>query len=208
MITVANLSYILAVDCSKIQIFTIPVLMKSKKKAEKPQARQSAPAQSLLQRMAKRPDTLFSGAFRQQSAALCFRYKGGGPEIEVLIVTSRGSRNWIIPKGWPVKKKTLAQSAAVEAWEEAGVRGKVLERPIGRYTYLKVLDGGEVVPCIVDVFQIEAETVHDRFKELGQRVIAWVSPVEAARRVREIELKSLLIDFTPRAAEWARLSER
>jgi 8-oxo-dGTP pyrophosphatase MutT (NUDIX family) len=175
--------------------------MKSKKKAEKPQTKKSEPTQSLLQRLAKRPETLFNGSFRQQTAALCFRYKSGGPEIEVLVVTSRGSRSWIIPKGWPVKKKTLAQSAAIEAWEEAGVRGKVLERAIGRYTYLKELDGGEVVPCIVDVFQIEVDTVHDRFKELGQRVIAWVSPVEAARRVREIELKSLLIDFRPRAAQ-------
>lgn len=172
--------------------------MKSKKKATKPAAGQSGQAQSLLQRLAKRPETLFSGAFRQQVAALCFRYKDDGAEIEVLVVTSRGSRNWIIPKGWPLKKKTLAESAATEAFEEAGVRGKVWERSIGRYTYLKELEGGKVVPCIVDVFQIEAETVHERFKELGQRVIAWVSPVEAARRVREIELKSLLIDFRPR----------
>ena len=201
MITVTKLSYILAGNCSKKQILTISVLMKSKKKAEKPQAKTSGPAQSLLQQLAKRPETLFSGSFRQQTAALCFRYKDGGAEIEVLIVTSRGSRNWIIPKGWPMKKKTLAESAAIEAFEEAGVRGKVLERAIGRYTYLKELDGGAVVPCIVDVFQIEAETIHERFKELGQRVIAWVSPVEAARRVREIELKSLLIDFRPRSGE-------
>lgn len=175
--------------------------MKSKKKAGKPQVKPSGPAQSLLHQLAKRPETLFSGSFRQQTAALCFRYKKESAEIEVLIVTSRGSRNWIIPKGWPVKKKTLAESAAIEAFEEAGVRGKVLERAIGRYTYLKELDSGEVVPCIVDVFQIEAEILHERFKELGQRVIAWVSPVEAARRVREIELKSLLIDFRPRVVE-------
>lgn len=175
--------------------------MKSKKKAAKPVAGPAGPTQSLLQRLAKRPETLFSDAFRQQVAALCFRYKDDGPEIEVLVVTSRGSRSWIIPKGWPLKKKTLAASAATEAFEEAGIRGKVFERAIGRYTYLKEIDGGQIVPCIVDVFQIEAETEHERFKELGQRVIAWVSPVEAARRVREVELKSLLIDFRPRAAE-------
>lgn len=60
---------------------------------------------------------------------------------------------------------------------------------------------GAVVPCIVDVFQVEVEAVNDLYKELGQRVIAWVTPVEAARRVREIELKSLLIDFTLRVPE-------
>ncbi|MCS4095177.1 8-oxo-dGTP pyrophosphatase MutT (NUDIX family) [Rhizobium sp. BK176] len=88
-------------------------------------------------------------------------------------------------------------SAAIEAWEEAGVRGKVGKKPVGRYTYLKLLSDGDVVPCMVDIFQIEIKTEAADFKERGQRALAWVSPNEAARRVREVELKSILIDFRP-----------
>ena len=170
-------------------------VMKSKKKGEKSQ---SGPPRTLLQQLARRPEKLFSGSFRQQIAALCFRYKDDGVNIEVLVVTSRGSRSWIIPKGWPMKKKEPHEAAAIEAWEEAGVRGKPSKRPVGRYTYLKEFDDGDVAPCIVDVYQIEVKEVDGQFKELGQRVVNWVSPVEAARRVREIELKSLLVDFKPR----------
>ncbi len=69
---------------------------------------------------------------------------------------------------------------------------------VGRYTYLKFLDDGDVVPTIVDLFQIEVTTQEDEFKEKGQRRMAWVEPDEAARRVRELELKSLLVDFRPK----------
>ena len=62
----------------------------------------------------------------------------------------------------------------------------------------KLLDDGDVAPCIVDVFQIEVTESAGKFKEKGERILAWVSPDEAARRVREIELKSLLVEFQPR----------
>ncbi len=78
------------------------------------------------------------------------------------------------------------------------MRGKAKKKPIGRYTYLKELDDGSVVPCVVEMFQVHAEEVDAKFKERGQRQQAWVSPDEAARRVREIELKSLLVNFRPR----------
>ncbi|WP_454855020.1 NUDIX hydrolase [Rhizobium binxianense] len=172
--------------------------MKSKKKGGKPHLK---PSQPLLQQLARRPDKLFTGAFRQQYGALCFRRVDGGAEIEILLVTSRDSGRWLIPKGWPMKKKKPYEAAAIEAWEEAGVRGAVNKRPVGRYTYLKELDDGDVAPCIVDVFQVEVQELRGEFKELGQRVLDWVSPDEAARRVREIELKSLLVDFRPRPSK-------
>ncbi|WP_259130557.1 NUDIX hydrolase [Rhizobium sp. BK661] len=152
---------------------------------------------SLLKQLAAQPDKLFAGKFRQQYAALCFRYENDGASIEILVVTSRDSGRWIIPKGWPMEGKAPHASAAIEAWEEAGVRGKVGKKPVGRYTYLKLLSDGDVVPCIVDIFQIEIKTEAADFKERGQRALAWVSPNEAARRVREVELKSILIDFRP-----------
>jgi 8-oxo-dGTP pyrophosphatase MutT (NUDIX family) len=153
---------------------------------------------TLLQQLASNPDKLFSGAFRQQVAALCFRPGTETKEIEILVITSRDSGRWVIPKGWPMKGKSLSQAAAIEALQEAGVRGKVRRKPVGNYTYLKMLDDGQVVPCIVDVFQMEVSEIVQRFKEKGERQVAWVSRAEAARRLREIELKSLVIDFSPR----------
>lgn len=151
----------------------------------------------LLQQLARTPDKLFTNPFRNQYGALCFRRKDDGCEIEILVITSRDSGRWIVPKGWPMRGKEPHEAAATEAWEEAGVRGKVRKTPIGRYTYLKDLEGGKVVPCVVEMFQVEVKEVGAQFKERGQRILDWVSPDEAARRVREVELKSLLVNFRP-----------
>ncbi len=158
----------------------------------------SGKSRHLLQQLARTPEKLFSNAFRNQYGALCFRYRDGDGEIEVLVITSRNSGRWIVPKGWPMTGKEPHEAAAIEAWEEAGVRGKVRKTPIGRYTYLKELDDGKVAPCVVDMFQVEVKEARTEFKEQGQRRLDWVSPDEAARRVREIELKSLLVNFRPR----------
>lgn len=169
--------------------------MKPIKKAATPR---QAKAPSLLKQLASVPDMLFTSSFRQQYAALCFRRIDDSGQIEVVVVTTRDSGRWVIPKGWPMKKKKPHEAAAIEAWEEAGVRGEVKKKPVGRYTYLKLLDDGDVVPCVVDVFQVEVTEISGHFKEKGERRIDWVSPDEAARRVREIELKSLLVEFQPK----------
>lgn len=159
-----------------------------------------AKPQNLLRQLATMPEKLFAQAFRQQYGAVCFRF-GKDDGIEILLITSRDSGRWVIPKGWPMKKKQPHEAAALEAWQEAGVRGTVRKKPVGRYTYLKWLDNGDVAPCMVDIFQIEVRETIDDFKERGQRKLAWVTPDEAARRVREIELKSLLVDFKPRGTK-------
>jgi len=171
---------------------------KTLKTTKKIKAQKGRKPKTLLQKLAEKPEKLFSGAFRQQYAALCFRAAAQGEGIEILVVTSRDSGRWIIPKGWPMKDRKPHEAAAIEAFQEAGIRGKVRKKPVGSYTYLKLMDDGDVVPCIVDVFQIEATELADKFKEKGERRLAWVSPDEAARRVREIELKSLLVEFKPR----------
>ncbi|NTF66023.1 NUDIX hydrolase [Rhizobium rhizogenes] len=168
--------------------------MKPKKEGRKPSPDKS---KHLLKQLAQTPDKLFAGVFRSQFGALCFRYKDSGEDFEILVITSRDSGRWIIPKGWPMKGKKPYEAAAIEAWEEAGVRGTVRKKPIGRYTYLKDLDHGNVAPCIVEMFQIEVKEVRADFKEKGQRVLHWVTPDEAARQVREIELKSLIVHFSP-----------
>lgn len=157
---------------------------------------------TILGQLARLPEKLFDGKFRQQYAALCFRFNENDQRL-VLVITSRDSGRWVIPKGWPMKKKSPCEAAAVEAYQEAGVRGIVRKKPIGSYTYLKWLDDGDVAPCIVDVFQLEATKISQDFKERDQRDYAWVTPDEAARRVREIELKSLLADFRPRGEKYA-----
>ncbi|ACS60823.1 MULTISPECIES: NUDIX hydrolase [Rhizobium] len=159
--------------------------------------RQKNKAAGLLHQLALVPETLFKGAFLQQYGAVCFRYLGDEDKVEILLVTSRQSRRWVIPKGWPMRRKKPFETAATEAWEEAGVQGSVRKKPIGRYTYLKELGPDVVSPCMVDLFQIEVERLTDDFKERGERVLVWVSPDEAARRVRELELKSLLVSFRP-----------
>lgn len=168
------------------------------KTTKKDKALRPRKPKTLLRKLAETPEKLFSGAFRQQYAALCFRRLREAGAIEILVVTSRDSGRWIIPKGWPMKRRKPYETAAIEALQEAGVSGTVRKKPVGNYTYLKLLDDGDVAPCIVDVFQIEVTESAGKFKEKGERTLAWVSPDEAARRVREIELKSLLAEFQPR----------
>lgn len=170
------------------------MIMTSKKDGNRPPPPGS---KHLLKQLARTPEKLFTNAFRNQYGALCFRYADDGHAIEILVITSRESGRWIIPKGWPMKGRAPHEAAAIEALEEAGVRGKVGKTPVGRYTYLKELDGGKVVPCVVEIFQVEVREIKAGFKEQGQRRLDWVSPDEAARRVREIELKSLLVNFKP-----------
>ncbi|HEY1934850.1 MAG TPA: NUDIX hydrolase [Acetobacteraceae bacterium] len=80
-----------------------------------------------------------SHTVRVQYGALPYSLNKAG-EIEVLLLTSRTRRRWIIPKGWPIKGLKPAKSAAREAFEEAGVRGTVSGKPLGRFTYDKQLD--------------------------------------------------------------------
>lgn len=89
------------------------------KPAKKQRKRKDARPQTLLGQLAAMPDKLFKQDFRQQYGALCFRFGEDGA-VEILLITSRDSGRWIIPKGWPMKKKEPHEAAAVEAWQEAG----------------------------------------------------------------------------------------
>ncbi|MCX8998075.1 NUDIX hydrolase [Rhizobiaceae bacterium BDR2-2] len=150
-------------------------------------------ATGLLGELAAVADRLFSAGFQTQCGALCHRHNPVTGALEVLLVTSRESGRWIIPKGWPVKGKTLCRSAEIEALEEAGVRGKARKKPFGYFTYLKERDDGSLAPCTVEVHLVETRGIVTSFREKGQRRIEWMSCAEAARRVREPELKGLLL---------------
>ena len=86
------------------------------------------------------------GEVRTQFAALCYRVRQG--KVQVLLITSRGAKRWIVPKGWPMDAKTPGAAAAREAWEEAGVRGRVTGGCLGVYSYTKEMDDGEMLPVV------------------------------------------------------------
>jgi 8-oxo-dGTP pyrophosphatase MutT (NUDIX family) len=131
------------------------------------------------------------GDFRIQVAALCWRRL---PLPEVLLVTTLRTRRWILPKGWPQEEQSLSQSAAIEAHEEAGVRGEIWPTPLGEYHYLKE-KGGIGYPCRVQVFPLLVTRTDLNFAEKGQRQLAWLPFEEAARRLAEPDLRRLVRGF-------------
>ncbi|MFZ1109539.1 MAG: NUDIX hydrolase [Rhodomicrobium sp.] len=128
-------------------------------------------------------------ALRKQVAALPVRRVNG--ITEVLLVTSRDTGRWIIPKGWRLKGLTSRQSAAREAMEEAGVKGKVKQRAIGRFQYVKRERTTERT-IDVTVFLLSVRKEYKRWREAGQRRRAWFALEMAASQVQEPELSSLI----------------
>ena len=109
---------------------------------------------------------------RHQFAALPWRTGTGG--LEILVITSRETRRWVIPKGWPMKDRAAHQAAAQEAYEEAGVRGDIASEPLG---------------------MLQVSEILDTWPERDEREREWVKPEEAARRVDEPELTALIEAF-------------
>lgn len=134
-------------------------------------------------------------ATRLQYAALAYREtKSNG--VEILLMTSRETKRWIIPKGWPIKGLKPSESAAQEAYEEAGVRGAVGRRPIGKYTYEKRLNApSKVVPCEVQVYALKVRRQDETWPENGQRELRWCQPEVAIATVDDRELAALMTKF-------------
>ena len=136
------------------------------------------------------------GKGSEQYAALPWRRAPDG-SIKVLVITSRETRRWVIPKGWPMKDRTPAEAAAQEAYEEAGVIGEPDPKPVGSYGYGKRLRAGAVHDVTVIVYALEVFVEQLAFPEQGQREKLWTTPAEAAERVDEPELKALIQGFNP-----------
>ena len=132
---------------------------------------------------------------RLQHAALCFR-EGMGGEPEILLITSRDTGRWVLPKGWPKKGETGGASALREAGEEAGVVGQAMPEPAGTYRYDKTMSEGPCLHCRVEVHPVAVAYLDFRFPEMRERKRAWFTPAEAAEAVDEAELKDLLAGFT------------
>ena len=120
--------------------------------------------------------------FYRQSGVIAYRLKDGRPEI--VLVTSRNRRRWVIPKGVVEIGMSAVDSAAKEAYEEAGVRGEAHPEAIGSYEYNK-WNG----VCIVEVFLIRVTELLDEWPEDGERKRGWMTADEAVEAVQEEGLK-------------------
>lgn len=131
---------------------------------------------------------------RVQFAALCTRKSG--KDREVLLITSRDTGRWVIPKGWPIDGLDGAETAQQEAWEEAGVRAERIDpNPVGHFTYDKILKDGSAQPVLTSVYHLQVSELADKFPEVDQRTRRWFSPKKAAKQVREPELQDILLQY-------------
>jgi 8-oxo-dGTP pyrophosphatase MutT (NUDIX family) len=131
---------------------------------------------------------------RSQAAALPWRR--GAEGVEVLLVTSRETRRWVVPKGWPIRGLKAPQTAAREAYEEAGVKGSMAKK-VGVFHYDKRLASGRVQKVRVGLYPLKVDSEDQAWPEAEQREKLWTSPAEAADLVQEPELAALLRGFAP-----------
>lgn len=129
---------------------------------------------------------------RKQCAALAYRQTKRG--LEIVLVTSLETHRWVLPKGNIVEGLSERDSAALEAFEEAGVEGSLAKRSIGTYDYDKsALKGG--YRCRVSVFPMAVSRIRDSWPEKEQRRRKWMTLKDAAAAVNETELKDLITKF-------------
>lgn len=129
-------------------------------------------------------------ADRRQVAALPYRREPDG-RVSVMLVTSRETRRWVIPKGWPMTGKRKREAAAQEAFEEAGIKGRIAQKPVGSFTYFK-RRAGHFELVYVKVYPLEVRRELDAWPEQGERERAWFRPQEAAGLVLEPGLAAIL----------------
>lgn len=129
----------------------------------------------------------------KQVAALPWRKRRG--RFEILLITSRETQRWVIPKGWPMTHLIAPNAAKREAYEEAGVDGSIRRKAIGRYTYEKRIRDGVTRPCVVTVYALGVGHEHETWPERKERKRCWFNAEEAAERVSEVELRAIILAF-------------
>ena len=126
----------------------------------------------------------------RQAGAIPFRHDPEG--LRVLLITSRDTGRWVIPKGGVEKGFTAAQAAELEAYEEAGAQGVISELPLGIFTYHKRLRSGIEKPAVVEVYALKVRKTLEEWPERAQRRLEWMSVSEAVSLVQEPGMATLL----------------
>jgi 8-oxo-dGTP pyrophosphatase MutT (NUDIX family) len=129
----------------------------------------------------------------RQVAALPWRQGESG--VEILLVTTRTTKRWVIPKGWIMDGKADYEAAAIEAYEEAGVRGVVEAEPLGQYGYVKLMQSGKARHVSVQVFKLAVVEILENWPECADRQRRWVQPAEALVLIGEPELLPVIEAF-------------
>lgn len=135
----------------------------------------------------------------EQFGVLPYRIESSG-QVSILLITSRDTGRWIIPKGNPDPKLSPQEAARLEAHEEAGVEGEVDDVPVGTYRYVKEKRAGQVVPADVRVFPLRVTRQLDDWPERHERTARWFSTADAAASVAERSLRALILSFKPAGA--------
>ena len=128
----------------------------------------------------------------QQYGALAWRQANG---VEILLITSRQTKRWLIPKGWPIDDKSPSEGAAQEAFEEAGIRGETNSVTLGSFDYEKRLKGSISQSCRVAVFALEVKEILEDWPEAHERERRWYPADEAAALVEEAQLAEIIRRF-------------
>ncbi|MFD1694033.1 NUDIX hydrolase [Roseibium aestuarii] len=148
---------------------------------------------------------LFTVPDRLQIAALCYRVTNR--RLEVLLVTTRDSGRWILPKGWPMMKKKGHRTAVIEAFEEAGVIGEAPRKePYAQFASHKGVGGGLKVDTDVLVYLVEAKGQAETFPEAGERQLRWLSVDEAIALTDEEGARPILRQFLEEMRQKGRCS--
>ena len=128
---------------------------------------------------------------RLQVAALPYRFR---KTFEIMLVSSLDSGRWIVPKGWPMKGRTSQESAAREAFEEAGLKGEIGADAIGHYHYFKRRKNGSLWHCRVEIFAMKVKEQRRIWPEKSRRKTKWFPVEKAAMLVAERELSDLILN--------------
>lgn len=124
----------------------------------------------------------------KQSGALPYRVQDG--KVEVLLITNSSNQSWVVPKGGIAKGMKPPDSAAKEAWEEAGIIGHVVTNKIGSYKYRK-----QGRTFIVNLYPLPVEDIVDEYPEAGRRERVWFDAELASNLVKQNSLKRILKRF-------------
>ncbi|MCQ2604868.1 MAG: NUDIX hydrolase [Spirochaetia bacterium] len=117
-------------------------------------------------------------------------FRKNGDTLEILLITNKKKSKWGIPKGMIERECTASDSAQIEAYEEAGIKGRIFKPAVGRYIKKK-WDG----QCNVKVYPLEVTEVMDKYPEDMLRKRAWFSVSDAAAQIKNKKLRDLILRF-------------